>query len=395
MASKARQAQSRLKALERMTLSAPAEIDSGLEIRFRAPDRLVSPLLRLDEADIGYDGVPWLRHVQLGLYPGARMALLGPNGAGKSTLVKALVGELPLLAGTRLISEHTRIGYFAQHQVDHLDVRATPLLMLQRLSPKTDELTLRSFLGGFGFGGDRVTSVIEPFSGGEKARLALALIVWQRPNVLLLDEPTNHLDLATREALSVALNEFEGTVMLVSHDRALLRAVCDEFWLVSRGGIAPFDGDLDDYQRYLLEESKRLREEARLAEQAQVAGGNTAAAAPSPAVAPSAPAAAPTSTPAAPAARDGREQRKIDAQTRQQLAEKTRPLKKELEQIDKRLAALSVERASLEQKLTEPLPPAEIAECGRRLKVGNDETAQLEERWLEISSELEEISAAA
>jgi len=217
--------------------------------------------------------------------------------------------------------------------------------------------------------------------------------VWQRPNLLLLDEPTNHLDLATREALAMALNDFDGTVMLVSHDRALLRSVCEDFWMVGRGVVGPFDGDLDDYQRYLLEESKRLREEARLAEQAQVAGATPPADAPKAALSTSAAPVA-TSAPSVPAARDGREQRKMDAQTRQQLAEKTRPLKKELEQIDKRLAALSAERARLEQKLTEPLPSAEIAECGRRLKVGNDETAQLEERWLEISSALEEISAA-
>ncbi|RQO79230.1 ABC transporter, partial [Acidovorax sp. FJL06] len=211
--------------------------------------------------------------------------------------------------------------------------------------------------------------------------------------------PTNHLDLATREALAMALNDFDGTVMLVSHDRALLRSVCEDFWMVGRGVVGPFDGDLDDYQRYLLEESKRLREEARLAEQAQMAAAPPAAAqpqatviAPPPAAAPAP--AAPLATTPAPGARDGREQRKVDAQARQQLAEKTRPLKKELEQIDKRLAALSTERAALEQKLTESLPPAEIAECGRRLKAGNDETAQLEERWLEISSELEEISAA-
>ena len=194
-ATKAKQAQSRIKALERMTLRAPAEIESGLDIRFRAPERLASPLLRLDEAAIGHGKTPLISHVALGLYPGARIGLLGPNGAGKTTLVRALVGDLPLISGTRLISEHTRIGYFAQHQVDHLDSSATPLMLIQRLSPTTSELTLRSFLGGFGFGGDRITAEITPFSGGEKARLALALIIWQRPNVLLLDEPTNHLDL--------------------------------------------------------------------------------------------------------------------------------------------------------------------------------------------------------
>lgn len=250
-ATKARQAQSRLKALERMTLTAPSQVDSGLEIRFKAPERLASPLMRLDEANIGYTQTPWLTGVDLGLYPGARIALLGPNGAGKSTLVKAMVGELPLLSGTRLISEHTRIGYFAQHQVDHLDVQATPLLMLQRLSPKTDELTLRNFLGGFGFGGERVTSVIAPFSGGEKARLALALIIWQRPNVLLLDEPTNHLDLSLRHALLVAVQAFEGAVVLVSHDRNMVSVICDELLLVCNGRVERFDGDLDDYTQWL------------------------------------------------------------------------------------------------------------------------------------------------
>lgn len=250
-ATKARQAQSRIKALERMTLTAPAQVDSGLEIRFFPPERLASPLLRLDEADIGYDQTPWLKKVSLGLYPGARLALLGPNGAGKSTLVKAMVGELDLLNGTRLVSEHTRIGYFAQHQVDHLDGKATPLLMLQRLSPKTSEQTLRGFLGGFGFGGERVTSAIEPFSGGEKARLALALIIWQRPNVLLLDEPTNHLDLSLRHALLVAVQAFEGAVVMVSHDRNMVSVICDELLLVNDGVVERFDGDLDDYSKWL------------------------------------------------------------------------------------------------------------------------------------------------
>ena len=272
-ATKAKQAQSRLKALERMTLTAPAQVDSGLEIRFKSPDKLVSPLLRLDEADVGYGATPWLSQIALGLYPGARIGLLGPNGAGKSTLVKAMVGELPLLSGTRLISEHTRIGYFAQHQVDHLDIKATPLLMMQRMSPKTDELTFRTFLGGFGFRGDRVTTEIGPFSGGEKARLALALIVWQRPNVLLLDEPTNHLDLDLRHALLVAVQAFEGAVVLVSHDRNMVSVICDELWLVNDGAVVRFDGDLDDYTRWLRQwradrareavtAAVRLREEA-------------------------------------------------------------------------------------------------------------------------------------
>ena len=254
----------------------------------------------------------------------------------------------------------------------------------------TREQDLRSFLGSFNFSGDMVKQAVGTMSGGEKARLVLAMMVWQRPNLLLLDEPTNHLDLATREALSMALNEFEGTVMLVSHDRALLRAVCDEFWLVGRGVVGPFDGDLDDYQRYLLEESKRLREQTRQDEAAaRIAAAAPATPAPATAPLPSA-AAAP-----APQIKDSKEQRRLDAQARQQLADKARPLKKELEQIDKRLATLAAERAELETRLTQPLPPAEIADCGKRLKQGQDETEKLEERWLEISAALEDMGASS
>ena len=308
------------------------------------------------------------------------------------------------LAGSITEGKGLNIGYFAQQELDVLRPSENPLEHMIRLAKELGpdakqpgrEQDLRSYLGSFNFTGDMVKQAVGTMSGGEKARLVLAMIVWQRPNLLLLDEPTNHLDLATREALAMALNDFDGTVMLVSHDRALLRSVCEDFWMVGRGVVGPFDGDLDDYQRYLLEESKRLREEARLAEQAQQQASQAPVAAPTvapPTLAPSV--AAPPPAPASTPARDGREQRKLDAQTRQQLAEKTRPLKKELEQIDKRLAALSAERTALEQKLTETLPPAEIAECGRRLKAGNEETEKLEERWLEISSELEEISATS
>jgi ATP-binding cassette subfamily F protein 3 len=213
------------------------------------------------------------------------------------------------------------------------------------------------------------------------------MIVWQRPNLLLLDEPTNHLDLATREALSMALNEFEGTVMLVSHDRALLRAVCDEFWLVGRGAIGPFDGDLDDYQRYLLDESRRLREVAK-----EEAREETRENAPAEQVAAPAVATPPPATKVAPKVASG-ENRKASAQNRQQLAEKTRPLRKELEQIDQRMGALNAEKANLEQRLATPLAPADIAEAGRRLKAASDEIATLEERWLELSGELEALQA--
>ena len=252
-ASKAKQAQSRLKALERMTLTAPSMVDTSLDIRFAVPEKMGSPLLRLDEADLGYAQTPILRQVDVALAPGSRLGLLGPNGAGKSTLIKSLVGELALLSGQLSSSEHLRIGYFAQHQIDHLDAKASALLMMQRLSPKVDELTLRNFLGGFGFRGDRVTCAVEPFSGGEKARLALALIVWQKPNVLLLDEPTNHLDLDLRHALLVALQAFQGAVVLVSHDRHLVSATCDELLLVVDGQVTPFQGDIDAYASWLRE----------------------------------------------------------------------------------------------------------------------------------------------
>ena len=245
------------------------------------------------------------------------------------------------------------------------------------------EQDLRGFLGTFNFSGDMVKQPVGTMSGGEKARLVLCMIVWQRPNLLLLDEPTNHLDLATREALSVALNEFEGTVMLVSHDRALLRAVCDEFWLVSRGGVEPFDGDLDDYQRYLLDESKRLRELAQN-KAANAAKEEQAAAAAALVAAKAKPA------PDAPKL-GGAEQRKADAQRRQELNEKQRPLKRELAEVDKRLEALNAEQAQLNERLMGNLPPAELAEMGKRLKAIDTELAEREERWLELSEALQAL----
>ena len=399
-ASKAKQAQSRVKQLERMEKIGPVLAEADFTFEFKEPANLPNPMLAISDASFGYvdeEGTPTtiLTGVNRSVLAGQRIGILGANGQGKSTLVKTIARTMKPLSGSITEGKGLNIGYFAQQELDVLRPAENPLEHMIRLAKElgpdakqpSREQDLRSYLGSFNFTGDMVKQAVGTMSGGEKARLVLAMIVWQRPNLLLLDEPTNHLDLATREALAMALNDFDGTVMLVSHDRALLRSVCEDFWMVGRGVVGPFDGDLDDYQRYLLEESKRLREEARLAEQAQTA---SASAAPSPMAAP-----APAPKPAAALAPrgDGREQRKLDAQARQQQAEKTRPLKKELEQIDKRLAALATERTALEQKLTESLPPAEIAECGRRLKAGHDETAQLEERWLEISSALEEISA--
>jgi ATP-binding cassette, subfamily F, member 3 len=420
-ASKAKQAQSRVKALERMEKVAPMLADAEFTFEFKEPGNIPNPMLTITDASCGYaptqdSDAPAnvttaelpapkviLRHVNRSVLAGQRIGILGANGQGKSTLVKTIAREMRPISGTVTEGKGLRIGYFAQQELDVLRPQDNPLEHMVRLAREmgTDakgpsrEQDLRSYLGSFNFSGDMVKQAVGTMSGGEKARLVLAMMVWQRPNLLLLDEPTNHLDLMTREALAMALNEFEGTLMLVSHDRALLRSVCDEFWLVGRGNVGPFDGDLDDYQRYLLDEAKRLREAARAEERR--------AQPPAPAAPPSiaknqtitsAKADFHAQTPAnaaIPAPRDGRDQRKQEAQARQQLAEKTRPLKRELERIDQRLAALGRDKATLEDSLMQPLTPAEIADNGRRLKAATDEIAQLEEAWLGISSQLEAL----
>jgi ATP-binding cassette subfamily F protein 3 len=272
-ASKAKQAQSRVKAIERMEKVAPMLSSADFEFEFEAPLHLPNPMLSIDDADFGYvvDGEPRaiVRGVSRSVLAGQRIGILGANGQGKSTLVKTIARDLGVLAGTITEGKGLSIGYFAQQELDVLSPGDDALTHMVRLARDTGaqsgtgEQALRAYLGSFNFGADMIRQPVGTMSGGEKARLVLAMMVWQRPNLLLLDEPTNHLDLVTREALAMALNGFEGTLMLVSHDRALLRSVCDEFWLVGRGRVAPFDGDLDDYQRYLLDESKRLREEAR------------------------------------------------------------------------------------------------------------------------------------
>ncbi|WP_374521469.1 ATP-binding cassette domain-containing protein [Hydrogenophaga sp.] len=388
-ASKAKQAQSRVKALERMERIGPVLAEAEFTFEFSEPQNLPNPMLALEAVDFGYPprepgGVPTtiVRGVSKSVLAGQRIGILGANGQGKSTVVKTIARDLMPLAGQITEGKGLNIGYFAQQELDVLRPDETPLEHMNRLvkdctaqgrlsGQATREQDLRNFLGTFNFTGDQVKQAVGSMSGGEKARLVLCMIVWQRPNLLLLDEPTNHLDLATREALSVALNEFEGTVMLVSHDRALLRAVCDEFWLVSKGGIAPFDGDLDDYQRYLLDVAKQARE-AQRAEQKE------AREAPVPAAAPAVPPA---------------EQKRQDAQRRQQLANQLKPLRKELEQVDKRMAALNAEKAALENRLTQALAPAEIAESGKRLKAVSDELDELEMRWLELSEAIEGAQA--
>ena len=413
-ASKAKQAQSRVKALDRMEKIAPLLAEAEFTFEFKEPANLPNPMLSMSDATFGYppaEDAPEgtgptviVQKVNKSVLAGQRIGILGANGQGKSTLVKTVARALTPIQGEILEGKGLNIGYFAQQELDVLRPADTPLehmiYLVKELtaagklgSQGTREQDLRSFLGTFNFSGDMVKQAVGSMSGGEKARLVLCMIVWQRPNLLLLDEPTNHLDLATREALSMALNEFEGTVMLVSHDRALLRSVCDEFWMVSRGGVEPFDGDLDDYQKYLLDESKRLREEAKNADRAASAPKAIANSVhkkdvPAPSVAEKT-VKIPTK---AEDTLDYRSQRKQDAQSRQGQQEKTRPLKKELEQIDKRMTELQTTKNTLEERLTQPMPPAEIADSGKRLKAATDEIATLEERWLELSSALEALA---
>jgi len=255
-ATKARQAQSRIKALERMEVIAMAHVDSPFDFSFPNPGRMQNPLLKLDKVDIGYGQTKVIQGASLSISPGDRIGLLGPNGAGKSSLIKVLSGDMQPLSGTRLEAEGLNIGYFAQHQLEQLRLDESPLRHLQRIDQKATEKELRNFLGGFDFRGDKVIEAVKPFSGGEKARLVLALLVYKNPNLLLLDEPTNHLDLEMRHALSVALQDYQGAIILVSHDRHLLRTVTDQFLLVGEGKLQPFDGDLEDYRLWLAERKK-------------------------------------------------------------------------------------------------------------------------------------------
>jgi ATP-binding cassette, subfamily F, member 3 len=397
-ASKAKQAQSRVKALERMEKIAPVLADADFTFEFKEPQNLPNPMLAISDASFGYqiDGVNKviIKDVNKSVLAGQRVGILGANGQGKSTLVKTIARTMPQLLGTVTEGKGLNIGYFAQQELDVLRTDDNPLEHMIRLAKDLGpnaaesgrEQDLRNFLGTFNFAGDMVKQAVGTMSGGEKARLVLAMIVWQRPNLLLLDEPTNHLDLATREALSMALNEFEGTVMLVSHDRALLRAVCDEFWLVGRGEIKPFDGDLDDYQRYLLEESKRLREEAK------VEGAKVVSEVVSEVTKPTVSIAA---TPEKKPVVQTSEQRKLESAKRQEINARIKPLKKQIDQVEKSMTQLQSEKTVLEAKLLEPISPSDIAEIGKKLKVINDELASLEEKWLGWTSEIEAIESEA
>lgn len=363
-ASKAKQAQSRVKALGRMEQLAPLLAEADFTFEFIEPDQLPNPMLTLHGADLGYPGTATavVREVSLTVLAGQRIGILGANGQGKSTLVKTIARVLQPLQGEVVAGKGLRIGYFAQQEMDVLDPAATPLEHLVRLAKQvlatgrveglnTREQALKNFLGLFHFGGERLTQPVGTLSGGERARLVLCLIVWQRPNLLLLDEPTNHLDLATREALSMALNEFEGTVLLVSHDRALLREVCDEFWLVAQGRLAPFEGDLEDYQRYLLEESRRKEQQRRARNDA-----------PSPA-------------PAKPVRRS-------------EPRSATR-LRQQLQRIESEMASLNAEQQQLQGSLAQPLAHPDLRVAGQRLVHVEQQLQQLESDWLELSLQLE------
>jgi ATP-binding cassette subfamily F protein 3 len=380
-ASKAKQAQSRVKALARMEKLAPVLTASDFSFEFREPLSLPNPMLAMQDMVCGYksdDGDKIIvRDINRSVLAGQRIGILGANGQGKSTLVKTVARMQPALGGTVTEGKGLAIGYFAQQEMDVLRPNETPLNHMIRLArdagPPGREQDLRNFLGQFRFEGDMVNQQVGTLSGGEKARLVLAMLVWQRPNLLLMDEPTNHLDLDTREALSMALNEFEGTVMLVSHDRALLREVCDEFWLVTQGGVKPFDGDLDDYQRWLLDTAKEQAKAMRDSSSGKASAAKASATASS---------------------GNRKEDRKAAAQARLQKAEEVKPLRKELNKIDNRLGVLFGERDEIEALFaTNTLSPEASADKGKKLKLITDEIEKLEGRWLEVSTKIDEMTS--
>ncbi len=365
-ATKARQAQSRIKMLERMELIAPAHVDNPFSFHFLPPESLPNPLLKMEKVTAGYGERVILDSIKLNLVPGSRIGLLGRNGAGKSTLIKLLAGDLLPQQGEVTLAKGIKLGYFAQHQLEYLRADESPLQHLQRQAPRETEQQLRDYLGGFGFQGDKVKEITGRFSGGEKARLVLALVVWERPNLLLLDEPTNHLDLDMRQALTEALMDYEGALVVVSHDRHLIRATTDELYLVDAGKVAVFDGDLDDYQQWLTNQQKNnAPQETTKPEQDNSAQAR-------------------------------KDQKRREAELRAQ----TQPLRKKIEQLEKRMSALQNTLSENEQLLSQP----DIYEQSRKtdlaaaLKVQAESQSALEEcemEWLELQEQLEEMSSAA
>ena len=363
-ATKARQAQSRIKALERMEMISAAHVDSQFNFEFRAPLAAPDPLLVLDEMAVGYQGVALIKDIVLAIRPGERIGLLGRNGAGKTTLIKLLAKELAPLNGKRVEGKDLNIGYFAQHQLEQLRLDESPLQHMMKLDPLTREQEHLNFLGGFDFKGDMARSPCLNFSGGEKSRLALALLIWTRPNLLLLDEPTNHLDLEMRHALTMALQDYQGGVVLVSHDRALLRASCDEFVLVADGQAVPFDGDLEAYSLWLNEQ--RLKEKQNLQATLEV--------------------------------KPAKQDRAMNKAERQARIAERRPLLKEVADLDSRIAAWQEEKQACDARLNDNdlYSAADKTALQDLLKKQAElikQIEQAEERWLELHERLEELPA--
>jgi len=403
-ATKAKQAQSRMKMLAKMEELAPLHVSAPFSFEFREPIKAPDPLLVLEAVAAGYrmEGAPdkvVVRDINFSLQSGQRYGLLGVNGAGKSTLIKTIAGELAPLSGKAIFNKGLAIGYFAQHQVEMLRHDESPLWHLARLSPPDGkavrEQDLRNYLGSFNFPGDMATGSIETFSGGEKSRLALALIVWQRPNLLLLDEPTNHLDLETREALTVALAQFEGTLVLVSHDRHLLRATTDQFLIVADGRLQPFDGDLDDYRDWLFR--------TKLASTNAAAAFENAAAPDQPAASLPQARKAALAKPAAPAvssSADRREQKRREAEERQRQSAAKKPIESRIRRIEETMAKLDARKSEIDARLADPAIYGDAEREALKALVLDQayvarELAQLETEWLEQHERLERIRATA
>lgn len=367
-ATKAKQAQSRLKALERMEKIAAIHVASPFHFTFKTPDALPNPLVTMDHISLGYGDHVVIKKLRFNLVAGSRIGLLGKNGAGKSTFIKFLAGELAPLSGEVTFSKGIKIGYFAQHQLEHLRLDESPLKQMQLIAPKATEQELRNYLGGFNFVGDKVLEKIATFSGGEKARLALALIVWERPNILLLDEPTNHLDLNMREALTLALQDFEGALVVVSHDRHLLKSTTNNFYLVDQGIIDEFNGDLEDYQKYLLAQQKELIEQHNKKVQDLKANNQ------------------------APTELSWKEKKQLESNFKNEI----RPLKKELAKLNAKLDELQDQKDELENKLADNAlyndqDNAHLTDLFVELSNTNSELETVEASWFELSEKLEQM----
>ena len=360
-ASKAKQAQGRIKALDRLEKIAPAYAESPFHFEFKKPEKIPDPLFKLIDADLGYKDA-LLKNVNIQLKPGSRIGILGPNGAGKSTLIKTIADTLPLISGETWFAAHCKIGYFAQHQLEHLDLESNPLQLLTRQAPRTSEAELRAYLGSFGFQGDDIKKQVALFSGGEKSRLGLALLIWEKPNLLLLDEPTNHLDLEMRHALTMALQGFEGAMILVSHDRHLLRCTTEELYLTADGKVSPFDGTLEEYSIWLSQHRQQQGSSKEL-----------------------------SATPSS--AANKKDERRKTAQQREQL----KPLRNRLKKLETQLEQLSRQTANYEAQLSDNSLYEETNKAKLKTLLHDQEQArkqleQIESEWMQVSEELEALS---